>query len=85
MNIDGLFAALDGIPDLPGARCRGHENLWDLYDDLDAADYCVDLCKRCPALAACEHWFDSLPAPQRPYGVVAGKVRRPRSKTKPAA
>ena len=80
--IGGLFAALDGIPDLPGAVCRGHDELFDDYDDPDATEYCVSMYKRCPALASCAHWFDSLPAPQGPFGVVAGKVRRPRSKKK---
>nr|WP_220096340.1 WhiB family transcriptional regulator [Mycolicibacterium fortuitum] len=36
------------------------------------------LCATCPALSACRSWLESLPAQERPTGVVAGLViKRP--------
>ena len=85
MNPTDLFAALHGIPDLPGARCAGR---WELFDATDPASHsddvefaqhvALELCSRCQVLTACGEWLESLPPARRPVGVVAGAVRRPR-------
>lgn len=72
------------IPALPGARCRGREELFDAT--ISQADWDNDgtavgfarraamrVCGSCPALAECEAWIESLPRPLRPRGVVAGQ------------
>lgn len=76
MNPADLFAALSGVPRLEGARCVGHSELWDITDDSTVTEYTVDVCSRCPALAGCRDWLDSLTPAQRPVGVVAGRVVR---------
>jgi len=76
-----LISALAGSPKLRGARCRGHHALFDPQegnepDDIAAARHrqAIAVCTRCPALAACTAWVESLPADRRPSGVVAGKL-----------
>lgn len=77
-----------GIPDLPGARCKGRTELFDQTapregrrGDHDALWYAqraaVALCRACPSLSACRAWFDGLEPTQRPRGVVAGLVNAP--------
>jgi hypothetical protein len=39
----------------------------------------LQICQSCPALQPCRQWFDSLPAPQRPRGVIAGRLVTKRS------
>jgi hypothetical protein len=46
-------------------------------DRADVEDGALAICDACPALTACQAWFDGLPARLRPTGVVAGQVRRP--------
>lgn len=77
----GLMAALGAAPALRGARCRGRAHLFDGgpagEDDVIRAariDQALGLCRRCPALADCRRWHDSLPVSRRPVGVVAGRV-----------
>ncbi|QEM46301.1 hypothetical protein [Mycolicibacterium grossiae] len=75
-----LLSSLAGAPSLPGARCRGRGHL---FDEQAAGEHHTTaaarhrqargLCDRCPALHACAAWVDSLPARQRPAGVVAGR------------
>jgi hypothetical protein len=84
-TIDDLMAALAGAPRLPGALCRGEADLFDQYDDPATVDYCVDVCASCPARADCERWLDSLRPSQRPHGVIAGRVNRPRQPRKRAS
>jgi hypothetical protein len=76
VNVDHIFAALAGIPRLPGARCVGKSDLFDATDCPELAEAALNLCRGCPALAGCAAWFDSLPRRQRPTGVVAGRVSR---------
>jgi WhiB family redox-sensing transcriptional regulator len=81
MNPTALFAALAGIPRLPGAACRGHHELFDPHhgdapERPGAEAKALALCHRCPALAGCSAWFDGLPPKQRPHGVIAGRVNR---------
>jgi hypothetical protein len=66
-----LFGILAGIPDLPGAACRGTAPMMDENHDEAAA---LALCSGCGALQACAAWFHSLAPRQRPEGVVAGLV-----------
>jgi hypothetical protein len=83
MNRAGLFDALGAVPRLPGAACREQHELFDLLDldDPDRAEIearALQICQTCcPALTACERWFDGLPARLQPTGVIGGQVRRP--------
>lgn len=77
---DELVGQLASIPTLPGARCRGHHALFDgsSWDEDPAVrqarhSAALAICTRCPALALCADWLDSLPKSQRPLGVVAGR------------
>jgi hypothetical protein len=84
MSIDLLLSALS-TPRLDGALCKGKAALFDPPDtntrpraQQAAEARALRLCGRCPALAQCQCWLDSLPKRSRPYGVVAAKVRRAR-------
>lgn len=75
---DELVVQLATVPDLPGARCRGRWELFDAgiekhADAHYAREAAKKLCQVCPALHCCTAWIDSLPAHQRPVGVVAGR------------
>ena len=76
MNPTTLFAALGGIPRLPGAACRGR---WELFDSPDATDIAaaIQTCSSCPARYRCAEWVASLSPKQRPAGVVAGQIHIP--------
>ncbi|MDQ1305871.1 MAG: WhiB family transcriptional regulator, redox-sensing transcriptional regulator [Actinomycetota bacterium] len=85
MSIIGLLTAI-GSPGLPGARCRGRGYLFDEAEPgepeaLVAQRHAqaVQLCRGCKSLPACAAWVDSLKPSQRPRGVVAGRIRLPRS------
>jgi len=48
----------------------------------------LEICAECRELCACADWVDSLPASQRPTGIVAGRLengRRRRRRPRPAA
>jgi WhiB family redox-sensing transcriptional regulator len=70
--IAGLFGALDGIPALPGAACKGKADLFEgrTDDDIDKA---IQICGRCPSRQPCADWAASLPR-NRVTGIVAGRV-----------
>lgn len=81
MTAADLFDALGAIVALPGARCRGRHHLFDPgmpgEDEKAVQDrhaQALGLCGRCPALAACTAWLDTLPTRRRPRGVVAGQL-----------
>lgn len=81
-QLDAILEAVGAAPCLPGARCRGKHHLFDvaaLHEPPKAVEArhrpALGLCSRCPALARCQDWFNSLPPRQRPEGVVAGKLR----------
>jgi hypothetical protein len=82
-----LRAAITPLPDLTGAACAGRSDLFDLrpvhHDDRVYRE-ALALCARCPALGACRAWFTSLPAAQRPVGVIAGCVHKPRGRGRPS-
>jgi hypothetical protein len=82
-----LRAAIAPLPDLTGAACVGRSDLFDLRPvDSDDRVYreALALCARCPVLDACRAWFASLPAAQRPVGVIAGRVHKPRGRGRPS-
>ena len=71
------------VPNLEGAACAGRSDLFDLApsdsgDRAHSEARALAICARCPVLGACRAWFASLPAAQRPVGVIAGRVHRPR-------
>ncbi|BBY67560.1 hypothetical protein [Mycolicibacterium helvum] len=87
MNWKSMAALIAGIPDLPGARCKGKADLFEATvgvrpvdgrpsrDELEnARSEALRLCETCPALDACEAWLDGLRPTRRPRGVVAGRV-----------
>lgn len=81
-TLDPLLLALAGAPVLPGARCRNRSALFDPPEPREAPAtfaarhrQAIGLCAGCPALSACQTWFNGLPKRQRPHGVVAGRVR----------
>ena len=79
--IDTVFAALAAAPDLPGAACRGLAPGFDAArPDETVAEVAhrhlaaLAICAKCPALAACSSWLETLPVRERPVGVVAGRI-----------
>lgn len=88
MNGDSLLPILAGIPDLPGARCKGRSGLYErtvgehrmagrlTKTELEnARREALQVCRNgCPALEPCRAWLDALPLSRRPAGVVAGVV-----------
>jgi hypothetical protein len=82
VDVAELLADLAHVPPLPQAACRGQ---WTLYDAtvlgaaprdevMAARRVALRLCQACPVLADCKAWVDGLPRPQRPCGVVAGRL-----------
>lgn len=75
-------AMIRSAPDLRGALCAGSDR-WDY--DLDQAgetpterterlERAVAICRRCPVLAQCRSWVETLPPSKRPTGVVGGRL-----------
>jgi Transcription factor WhiB len=73
------------IPNLPGAACRGHAELFDVADrhDTQGIARAQAVCASCPALRDCRRWLAGLPRLARPCGVVAGRYVPP-PKLRPA-
>jgi Transcription factor WhiB len=67
------------IPNLPGAACRGHPELFNVADrhDHQAIAQAKAVCVSCPALRGCRTWLASLPRPMRPSGVIAARYVAP--------
>ncbi|HSS24738.1 MAG TPA: hypothetical protein VLL82_10130 [Mycobacterium sp.] len=80
MSVAQLIATVVTTPDLPGAACVDHLDVFDACVDRGATfayDQAIQICaSQCPALAACSRWYHSLPDRKRPYGVTAGQIRR---------
>ena len=81
--IDELLGVVTGAPSLPGARCAGRAHLFDPAEPTEPAStaqarhrQAVGLCQRCPSLIRCRDWIDTLPARDRPPGVVAATLGR---------
>jgi hypothetical protein len=71
---ESLLSALLGIPKLTGAKCVSRWRVFDETECPETVEFALNLCGSCPARAACEEWFDSLPSRLRPIGVIAGRV-----------
>jgi WhiB family redox-sensing transcriptional regulator len=84
-----MAALIGAIPDLQGARCVNHVELFDNAiarrrdaagklapkSEVDAArSAALRVCESCPALARCEAWLEGVRPYRRPRGVVAGQV-----------
>lgn len=85
-DLSALLGALRPIPRLDGAACRGNSWAFDPAEpDEDRAavrdrhDVARSVCGNCPALTKCAQWIESLPPRVRPHGVIAGRIRLPRS------
>ena len=90
MSVQSLFDAVGLAPSLPGAKCRGRHSLFDDGATGEHPDVvnqrhvqALELCALCPVLTRCEDWLDSLPTSQRPVGVVAGQLVRPKVPGRP--
>jgi hypothetical protein len=78
---------LHAAPDLPGAACTGH---WELFDSTINLNTVEDrptkqeleyaraeaplLCKSCEALRSCRAYLNGRRPSQRPPGVIAGQI-----------
>ena len=75
---DELVVQLVTVPDLPGAAAAADGNCSTLVSrnmqtPTTHARPRRNSAEVCPALHCCTAWIDSLPAHQRPVGVVAGR------------
>jgi hypothetical protein len=74
-----LLHTLATTPDLPGAACVNHRDLFDACTDRRARTsyrHAIHICTGCPVLAQCSAWVTGLPPGERPYGVTAGRIHR---------
>jgi hypothetical protein len=79
-GVGALLTALS-VPTLTGAKCKGKHTIFDPPErggvsrsQVMNQERALRMCRRCPCLAECRRFYDSLPARQRPTGVVAGRV-----------
>jgi hypothetical protein len=84
-TLDDLAADLAEIPPLRGARRKGRSDVWDEHDNPELVEFALNQCRSCAAQTDCERWFLGLRPGQRPTGVVAGRVNRPRQPRKRAS
>jgi hypothetical protein len=74
-----LLHTLGTTPDLPGAACVEHRDIFDACTDRRARTsyrHAIHICTGCPVLGACSAWITSLPLSERPFGVTAGRIRQ---------
>jgi hypothetical protein len=74
-----LLHTLATTPDLPGAACTSHRDVFDACTDRRARftyRRAIRICAACPVLLQCSAWISSLPPAERPFGVTAGRIRR---------
>ncbi|OBI52955.1 WhiB family transcriptional regulator [Mycobacterium sp. E796] len=81
MGWSDLAAILARAPAFPGARCAGRSALFDPHsarepDREEREAEALSLCRDCPALTACREWFATLAPAEKPWGVIAGELRR---------
>lgn len=74
-----IIAEIAGTPNLPGASCKGHADVFDqaMGTSKPAQREARRICRTCPAKPRCAKWLASLPAQARPVGVVAGRLVKP--------
>lgn len=79
-QINQLIAAVRA-PKLPGALCRNRARLFDEAEAGEDPEAVVErheraaaMCRLCPVLGPCNEWAASLPARERPPGVLAGAI-----------
>jgi WhiB family redox-sensing transcriptional regulator len=79
MSVAELIATVITTPDLPGAACMEHLDLFDACTSKAAGPYAyasaIEVCCQCPALPPCRRWVTGLPPRKRPVGVTAGIIR----------
>ena len=68
----GILGAAAGVPELPGARCRGRWEIFDAIHDPAAVAVATALCNRCPALIQCTEYANANKT--KLHGIVAGRV-----------
>jgi hypothetical protein len=78
--LDLLHIVAD-TPDLPGAACVEHRDIFDACTGKAAGrpstyPRAIRVCAHCPVLHRCSEWIASLPPSGRPYGVTAGLIRQ---------
>jgi hypothetical protein len=74
-----LLHTLTDTPNLPGAACVKHRDVFDACTDRRARGayrHTIDICAGCPVLQRCSAWISSLPPSQRPFAVTAGRIRQ---------
>jgi hypothetical protein len=74
-----LLRVMTGTPNLPGAACVTHRDIFDACTDRRARfayRHAIHICTGCPVLAQCSAWITSLPPSQPPFGVTAGRIRQ---------
>ncbi|MGV0161043.1 hypothetical protein ACRU3B_16585 [Mycobacterium colombiense] len=79
MNTDqlaSLLGAAAAAPRMPNAACWGETWMADveIRSSRGTIDAAIDVCLSCPAMQRCATWVESLPADQKPAGVVAGRL-----------
>jgi hypothetical protein len=74
-----LLHIIATTPDLLGAACRNHRDIFDACSSKAAGPHAyakaIRVCAACPALEQCYAWVSSLPPRDRPVGVCAGIIR----------
>jgi hypothetical protein len=78
-----LLPTLADTPNLPGAACVDHRELFDACIERGASlsyPLAIKVCLGRPALTPCRCWVTSLPVGRRPLGVTGRLVRTGRTK-----
>lgn len=81
MPAEELLRALTAGPNLPGAACKDHLDVFDATSERGAHrayTAAIQICAGCPVLQRCGTHWDSLPPRKRPFGVMAGRIRQAR-------
>lgn len=78
VRVSDLLDMITGsMPNLHGAACVGHTDIFDAATTKGAVSSgrraaAEAICADCPCLAPCSTWLAGLPTGTRPIGVVAG-------------
>jgi hypothetical protein len=72
-------------PDLPGAACVAHRDVFDKTVEPGGARHyaaAIQICTTaCPAFTACKAWIEGLPRSRRPFGVTGGLIHSTKAKS----